>query len=595
MQEVDRDCELDDREPEPRYIPELSNAIERFLDAPYGSQLVLRFFAGILSQREADEYCLVYTPTPQRYDDVCATIPELVDPEAPQFQTRQSVRRVLPGIFYRGQYSHVVDEYIHQTDLMSGEVLWDKGRGYTTVTRGVKWLVECALIRLPDGVAYYAGARTALQQLLTPQPKYNDSRDYRGEEEYCQTMTAIQPALRLFTMWSRCDEASIASLLDIVMDITLNVVAIWERTPCFYPSYATYLGGFVQARARFKDIIQATPPLRGNQTKALPYHTRFALKEIKFRDIWDDLWIEAFANIEQPIGDRMYQGMINQFAEATIQSGSHTVDMKTLLRGLWRDGGLKFRTWKEIPEAAASLSADGIRKGEFGGIPRNMAQAQTIGTDCYHVEDIDAFWSAKSDELVAASAGASSAVYARSVQNINGQNTADVSEDQDNLDTNTLRNVYGKAYLEAYGPCIQPLEYGKWDLDIPQDQLCVVCLETHGLLGARMSPCGHYFHFACIKRWMNGTSPNSNLCPECRAQICNERKKVRMTGWMADSEDDEDEEDDFADDEDEESDYDDEDEDDSMLEQLEGDAMRDWRAEQERRNRTGLQSTLGQH
>ncbi|KAI4715048.1 hypothetical protein J4E89_000734 [Alternaria sp. Ai002NY15] len=567
MQEFDRDCESDDREPEPCFIPELSNAIERFLDAPYGSQLIIRFFAGILSQREADEYCLVYTPTPQRYDDVCATIPELVDPEAPQFQTRQSVRQALPGIFYRGLYSNVVNEYTNQTDLMSGEVLWDKGEGYTTVTRGVKWLVECALIRLPDGVAYYAGTRTALQQLLTPQPKYNGSHDYRGEEEYCQTMTAIQPALRLFTMWSRCDEASIASLLDIVMDITLNVVAIWERNPCFYPSYATYLGGFVQARARFKDIIQATPSLRGDQIKALPYHTRVALKEIKFRDIWDDLWLEAFAlSIEKPIGDRMYQGMINQFARASIQSKSQTVNMRALLRGLWRDGGLQFRTWKEIPEAASSLSADGIRKGEFGGIPRNMAQAQTIGNDSYESEEIHAFWFAKPHGPVAASAGASSAENAQSAQSDNGQNTADDTEDENNLDTNTLRNVYGKAYLEAYGPCIQPLEHAKWDLDIPQDQLCVVCLEPHGLLGVKISACDHYLHFACIKKWMNGSSPNSNLCPECRAQICNERKKVRMTGWMADSEDDsEDEEDDFGDDEYEESDYyDDEDEDESM-------------------------------
>ncbi|KAI4628519.1 hypothetical protein J4E83_003069 [Alternaria metachromatica] len=583
MQEVDRDCESDDREPEPCYIPELSNAIERFLDAPHGSQLIIRFFAGILSQREADEYCLVYTPTPQRYDDVCATIPELVDPEAPQFQTRQSVRQVLPGIFYRGLYSNVVDEYTDQTDLVSGEVLWDKGEGYTTVTRGVKWLVECALIRLPDGVPYYAGARTALQQLLTPQPKYNSSKDYQ-EGDHFITMKAIQPSLRLFTMWPRCDEASIASLVGIVMDIALNVAAVWDRNPCWYPSYATYLGGFVQARARFKNIVEATPSLHGSQAEVLPYHTRAALRKIKFRDIWDDLWAEASAlTMDKPIADHMYQGVVDQFARATIQSKSQTVDMKALLRRMWRDGRLQFRTWIDMPEAVPSLSADGIRKGEFGGIPRTLAQRQTIGTDSYDSDEIHAFWCAKLNGPVAASTGTSSAENANNLQT-DGEDTGDDSEDGYNLDTKTLRNLYGKAYLEAYGPAIEPLKHGKWDLDIPQDQLCVVCLEAHGLLGAKMSACGHYFHFACIKEWMNDTSPNFNLCPECRAQICNERRKVRMTGWMADSEDDEDEEDDFADDEDEESDYDDGDEDDSMLEQLEGDALRDWRAEQQRRN-----------
>ncbi|KAH6875805.1 hypothetical protein BKA58DRAFT_467540 [Alternaria rosae] len=388
MQEVDRDCEFDEREPKPHYIPELSNAIERFLDAPYGSQLIIRFFAAILSEREADEYCPVYAPTPERYQDVCAAIPELLDPEALQYLSRQS------------------------TNWKSGEVLWDKGEGYTTVTRG-------------------------------------------------------------------------------------------------------------------------------SQAKVLPYHTRAALKEIKFRDIWDVLWFEAFAlNMEKPIGDRMYQWMINMFARAMIQSKSQTVDMEALLRGLWTDERLRFWTWKEIPEAASSLSADGIREGEFGGIPRNIAQAQTIDTDSYESEDIHAFWSAKSDGPVAVSAGASSAENAKSVQTDNGQNTSDDSEDEDNLDTDTLRNCYGKAYLEEYGPFIQPLEHGKWDLDIPQDQFCVMCLETHRLLGVKMSACGHHFHFAYIKEWMNGSSPNSNLYPECRAQTCNERRKVQITGWMYDEEDD---------------------------------------------------------
>jgi len=361
------------------------------------------------------------------------------------------------------------------------------------------------------------------------------------------------------------------------------VAAIWDRNPCWYPPYVTYLGGFIQARARFKEIVEATPSLRGSQSKVLPYHTRAALKEIKFRDIGDYLWFEAFAlNEEQPTADRMYKGMIKQFARATIQSKSQTVDMKALLRGLWRDGRLQFRTWKEIPEAASSQSADGIRKGEFGGIPRDMVQAQTIGYNSYESYEIRDFWFADPNGPVAASAGVSAADQARRLQTNNGQNTADDSEDGYNLDTKTLRKLYGRAYLEAYVPVMQPLDHARWDLDIPQDQLCVVCLETHGLLGAKMSACGHYFRLDCIKEWMNDTSPNSNLCPECRAQICNERRKVRMTGWMTDSEDDsEDGEDDFEDDEDEESDYYDGDEDNSMLEQLDdSDAMRDWRAEQ---------------
>ena len=84
-------------------------------------------------------------------------------------------------------------------------------------------------------------------------------------------------------MWSRCDEASIASLLDIVMDITLNVVAIWERNPCFYPSYATYLGGFVQARAPLQrnSSSNSITSRRSNQGAPLPYESRIERNQVQ--------------------------------------------------------------------------------------------------------------------------------------------------------------------------------------------------------------------------------------------------------------------------------------------------------------------------
>jgi hypothetical protein len=99
--------------------------------------------------------------------------------------------------------------------------------------------------------------------------------------------------------------------------------------------------------------------------------------------------------------------------------------------------------------------------------------------------------------------------------------------DDDELDEDALHNLYGEVHLEVYGRFLQPLDYGTWDLDIHQEQHCIVCIEPLGAVGVKITACGHYFHLSCIQEWMNGTSLNGNRCPECRTQICAKRRKVR--------------------------------------------------------------------
>jgi hypothetical protein len=43
----------------------------------------------------------------------------------------------------------------------------------------------------------------------------------------------------------------------------------------------------------------------------------------------------------------------------------------------------------------------------------------------------------------------------------------------------------------------------------------------------KLKTCGHYFHLECVRDWLNGPSPNSNLCPECRVQFSGTRRHVR--------------------------------------------------------------------
>ncbi|KAG9191001.1 hypothetical protein G6011_09089 [Alternaria panax] len=129
-----------------------------------------------------------------------------------------------------------------------------------------------------------------------------------------------------------------------------------------------------------------------------------------------------------------------------------------------------------------------------------------MGSDFYSLEPINKFWTAKAQQSVAAPTGVMSASHAQDMQ------TADVSDasddpKQENMGEETLRDCYGKVYLEAYGPHVHPLDYAAWDLDSPQDQRCVVCLEAHGFVSVKTSACGHYFRLACIKEWLNHTLP----------------------------------------------------------------------------------------
>jgi hypothetical protein len=490
------------------YLTGFCAAIERFSDLPYGAQLIVCVFAVILSQHETNDECFICEKTNNRYERLIAAIPELVDSEAPQVPVRQQVIDYLlrmPPSACEG-----VDEYKYQTDLVSTEVISEKDGSYTTVTRGIEWLVERALVRLPDGVAHHAETRKTLQQLLTPQPKYDSSRDYEAVDFHITATTAIRPALRLFTVWPRCDEASIACLASIVMDTALKVAAIWDMSPSFFtPTYLQFVGGFVQTRASFKASVEGTLSFDAANAMELPYHTRAALKGVRFMELWVALWTLAKSLNESddgPLIDSMYEAVINTFVGIQGRLESWNLDMTSILRRCWSEGRLPFRTSEEISQTLSLPSVHEIRKGELGGVPSSMSDAQTIGSNFYGSETRSAFWTASPSRhvappLVVPSAETASRMQANAESDYADEELSDVA----------VRSCYGEVNLEAYGPHIQPLEHGTWDLDLPQDQSCVVCAETHGLVGVKMNACGHYFHLACIKQWMNSTSPNSNL------------------------------------------------------------------------------------
>jgi hypothetical protein len=100
-----------------------------------------------------------------------------------------------------------------------------------------------------------------------------------------------------------------------------------------------------------------------------------------------------------------------------------------------------------------------------------------------------------------------------------------------------LRNIYDVADLGPYGPALHPKEFAEVvvGIEIPNDQNCTICAETFEWWNTRnrclkLQGCGHYFHEECLRQWIIGVAPNSNPCPECRTEICSNRRPVRVKG-----------------------------------------------------------------
>jgi len=98
-----------------------------------------------------------------------------------------------------------------------------------------------------------------------------------------------------------------------------------------------------------------------------------------------------------------------------------------------------------------------------------------------------------------------------------------------------LVDIHDTANLEVYGPHIDPIDFADVvnDANCPLDQNCTICAESYRIQDGqgtcvRLRNCGHHAHYHCIDEWLNGVAKNSNLCPECRNEICVNRRPVRV-------------------------------------------------------------------
>jgi len=60
--------------------------------------------------------------------------------------------------------------------------------------------------------------------------------------------------------------------------------------------------------------------------------------------------------------------------------------------------------------------------------------------------------------------------------------------------------------------------------ELSGDRPCIICLED--MMSAKKLPCGHMYHFDCIREWL----AHSSLCPFCHADIAQEPTRTPVVG-----------------------------------------------------------------
>jgi hypothetical protein len=308
-------------------------------------------------------------------------------------------------------YGEVLRCYTKATSQQSGEVLLDRGDGYTKVTRGTKWLVECALLDMEDWHttrSQNAPLRKALEALLIPQSIYDSTKYYEvfeGEEDMFSVNGPTSPALRIFTTGPHCDEAAIEHVVEFVMREALNVAAVWDQQAelnnwgsrgLSEPSYGIFVGSFVEAHARFKAAIEAISTPGRIQETFLPHHVRVVLKEIDFVDMWQCWWEDA-AEIQGQTGDdrhaaRMYEEIVNRTLKRAWALAPEFLDMQALLKRVWKVGRLAYATWPSPEYPGLPLLPHNVSWRVLGGITKDSEWQKRLGRWFYGEKTRCAFW-----------------------------------------------------------------------------------------------------------------------------------------------------------------------------------------------------------
>jgi len=419
-----------------------------------------------------------------------------------------------------------LDSHVRQ-DIFGGnpyDIVIDLGAGYTKVERGLKWLVDCATLSLSKESPWSKEKDTAtanLTAVATCGPVYG----------LAESNSALDHSHELFgpggVLWSVMEVltrepgnfSGIVGILDMVIQQTLKVAVLFKRSLEYdgrafnqQPAYRWYAMGLEEARTKYIYSVECQDP-----QALMPYHVRNGLKNIDFIRLWDAIWKKAYDLSRTWTSDPLVLE-IYMFLWAVQEMRLPYSDPRPWIPG----SKVAFIVERRCKEYEINTS------GVLNIAPDHIYNLYTPPND-FHLSNFSNKMNVKailrSREPRFLSTGRGHRFY----EEDDDPDTADTDDVEDeNLDL----AFDDTADVEPYGPPLDLIDLAATTTAAPEDQCCTVCMESHSHSTSdggtmKLNSCEHLFHYKCIYEWLNGTSSNSNLCPECRIQFSEQRRPVR--------------------------------------------------------------------
>ncbi|KAF1917667.1 hypothetical protein BDU57DRAFT_537312 [Ampelomyces quisqualis] len=409
-----------------------------------------------------------------------------------------------------------------------------KGSFFTAVTRCVRWICECAYLSLPSCTD--ASKRKAFAQNLeflgNSQPMYTSpdvSSDIAQHPEISGPDSIILSALERLLGSAERNHSGLQFLIETVLRQAMNVADVWtageaeDRFLFGEPDFRWYILSLIQARERFRnDFFQPTNMTNGHHVSR---EMREAIQDLSFVDLWNALWSHARDIYITPelkargVHFSMYLRVVKCIKKSCVSTWSRKRLRALVKRVSMLPPHTNDARWME--ENIYRLSI----------FPKDI-NFRYVQDDTYTGPMMQEWW-----RFLYPGRLLIRRIY---MSGFDDESRAAESDEED-LPEQVMRDANDKSHLEAYGPRINAKEHARIIDHPPEDQNCTVCAEEYNQNQVenqraeeeclKLNACGHFFHHGCIDTWINGLLPNSNLCPECRTQICGERRQVRARQW----------------------------------------------------------------
>ncbi|PSN71836.1 hypothetical protein BS50DRAFT_657562 [Corynespora cassiicola Philippines] len=367
------------------------------------------------------------------------------------------------------------------------------------------WLIRCAL-RPEAGLS--PQQTELIERLLIEQPRYTDvSSDVFRQlnNEGLGIFPSLTLALRPFLPYpgwnEQCDSEALWEVAHQFVRVGMAVASLWQGYPSsntgrgreLLPAYPLYVCGYTQMEGLWWNMI--TDPF-----SPAPYRVRQVLSSIKVKGIWDMFWHRATRSsylVDTSIISRLML-WLERAAQDPETYPYESEEVSELIFNTFMDAinfaaktkhALLFYKFEKIEQILSREALEEARNTRVRGV-------DPVGTLLFNRID-------EGDLLL----------------------YGDWYREMTDYDELPMIELYEDVDLVPEGPRVDVCYFLELVQGSPEE-VCTICQEDFSHEGqkcVRLPQCPHVFHFTCMDDMINTGGKGSNVCPNCRAAVCEPR------------------------------------------------------------------------